>query len=200
MSLKDRVLKILKSNETRRINFSFTSDDGTTDITINYASFQKVASAVDSGKISLKEASSSIAQDIDASYTIDDTLSIDSKFVKAYGNSRLFDALIIHESVHAYFDIIGKKLLAIDSEAAGYIAQGYYLRNSGYSRNIQDPLMNLGRKCIDSKGAVSQNGVIALFTELEGDSRYVGLLFKNPNLPDESRYQAGNKTYFEGNK
>jgi len=45
------------------------------------------------------------------------------------------DALIIHESVHAAYDLRRITIPWVDNEAAAYVAQGYYLRNSGYSRD-----------------------------------------------------------------
>ncbi|MGH9819199.1 MAG: hypothetical protein ACRD43_03435, partial [Pyrinomonadaceae bacterium] len=49
--------------------------------------------------------------------------------------SRIFEALIIHEAVHAFFDRRHISLPEVDSEAAGYIAQGCYLRTSNFDRN-----------------------------------------------------------------
>jgi hypothetical protein len=46
--------------------------------------------------------------------------------------SRAFDALVVHESIHADFDLTKVKMAWIDNELAGYIAQGFYLRNSGF--------------------------------------------------------------------
>lgn len=46
-----------------------------------------------------------------------------------YG-SGLFHALIVHESVHASFDLNRCVLPWIDNEAAAYVAQGFYLRSS----------------------------------------------------------------------
>ncbi len=42
--------------------------------------------------------------------------------------------MICHESVHASFDLTRSSLPWIDNEAAAYIAQAYYARNSGLPR------------------------------------------------------------------
>ena len=49
-------------------------------------------------------------------------------------SSRLFNPLIVHECVHAAFDLARTSIPWIDNEAAGYIAQAYYARNSGLPR------------------------------------------------------------------
>ncbi len=194
MDLKKKILEILKSNETRRINFSFTGDDGT-QITINYTSFQRVAGAIEGGSISLGTSSTPNA---DGEYLGgSNSLTISSTFLRDYGNSRLFNALIVHEAVHASFDLSRSRILAIDGEVAGYIAQGFYLRNSGYTRSIRDPLMRLGRECVGIHGEMITGKVTDLHSEIENDGRYNGLLFVNPNLAD--RFQASNRAYFQGN-
>ena len=46
--------------------------------------------------------------------------------------SRDFNALVVHESIHAYFDLSRTEIPWVDNEAVAYISQGFYLRNSGF--------------------------------------------------------------------
>jgi hypothetical protein len=195
MSLKDQVLKILKSNETRRINFSFTGDDGTTSIAVDYRTFQRVVAAIEDGSITFGDATT-LPSGSDGGYfggsntfTINESLSY----------SRLFNALVVHESVHAYFDLTRIRLLGIDSEAAGYIAQGYYLKNSGYTRAIPATLVSLGRECVNTSSTVPSHvnagKLTDLKSELENTPLYSGIIFINPT----AGFGAGNRAYFQGN-
>jgi hypothetical protein len=195
MSLKDNVLKILKSNETRRINFSFTGDDGTTDVSVNYVAFQKVVAAIGDGSITFGDASTLPSGSDGGYFGGSNTFTIN----ESMHYSRLFNALVIHESVHAYFDLLSLRLLGIDSEAAGYIAQGYYLKNAGYTRAIPDRLVSLGRECVNTSAAVPShvnvNKLTELRSELENSPLYSGILFINP----AAGFDPSNRAYFQGN-
>lgn len=198
MALKEQVLRVLKSTETQRINFNFIGDDETTDITIDYLSFQKVIAAIESGKIVFSDPSI-VPAGVDGRYESDGNRFAISASIPKF--SRLFDALIVHESVHAYFDIIGKRLLGIDSEAAGYIAQGYYFRNSGFTREIKEPLMSLGRKCVNlkEKGHINPRALTELRTELEGRDEYRNIIFIDSSKGEDKRFDRSNYQYFQGN-
>lgn len=193
MGLKEHILQVLKSNETRRINFSFTGDDGRT-IQIDYTAFQKVITAIEGGKITFGDAAT-LPAGSDGGYTGNDN---NFTIRPTMTWSRLFNALIVHESVHAYFDIATGRLLGIDSEAAGYIAQGYYLRNSGFTRELTDGLVSVGRRCIDSRavGHVNVGALAELRSNIENDSRYASIIFKNPGSSD--LFSISNRKYFQG--
>jgi hypothetical protein len=195
MGLKEHILQVLKSNETRRINFSFTGDDNSTTVQIDYTAFQKVITAIEGGKITFGDAAT-LPAGTDGGYS-GNSDSFTIRPVMTW--SRLFNALIVHESVHAYFDIISMRLLGIDSEAAGYIAQGYYLHNSGFTRDIPDDLVSVGRRCINTRatGHINTNTLTELRSNIENDSRYTSILFKNPSSSD--LFNASNRKYFQGN-
>ncbi|MEI7584265.1 hypothetical protein [Runella sp.] len=194
MGLKEHILQVLKSNETRRINFSFMGDDGRT-IQIDYTAFQKVITAIEGGKITFGDAAT-LPSGSDGGYTSDGN---SFTIRPAMTWSRLFNALIVHESVHAYFDITSMRLLGIDSEAAGYIAQGYYLHNSGFTRDIPDDLVSVGRRCINTRatGHINSDDLTRLRSNIENDSRYASILFRNPASSD--LFNASNRKYFQGN-
>ena len=136
MGVRQQMISILRSGETRRIRFSFTTSTGGT-ITVNADSFARVAGALERNELDVVE-----------NY-FDRDIAMYSAFANpANGHaantfylgrnprwSRTFNALIVHESVHASFDLTRSTLPWLDNEAAAYIAQGYYLRNSGYQRH-----------------------------------------------------------------
>jgi len=135
MGVKGQMISILRSNETSRIAFSFTGSNGAT-ISVGQASFRRVASALEDGRLSVVEGrfTTNIAM-YSAAANSDDNTAANTFYL---GNnprySRLFNALIVHESVHASFDLTSATLPWLDNEAAAYIAQAYYARNSGLGR------------------------------------------------------------------
>jgi len=135
MGVKEQMISILRSGEAARINFSFTGSTGGT-ISVGPRTFTRVATALQNGTISVVEGrfSGNIA-----SYSARANASANLAANTFYlGNnqrySRLFNALICHEAVHASFDLTSSSLPWIDNEAAAYIAQAYYARNSGLPR------------------------------------------------------------------
>lgn len=136
MSLRDDILRILRSGEVRRINFSFTATDGQV-ISIGNHVFTAVIESIESGRIHI---------DWDrGQWTANRRSPSDGRYNSPHNyllirpgaplRSRVFEALVVHECVHAFFDLRRRKLPNVDSEAAGYIAQGCYLRTSGFDRN-----------------------------------------------------------------
>lgn len=121
------IAKILLSSETKRINFSFTGKSGAA-VKIDGSNFATVATALKDGKITIDDSKS--IPDGYAQYDKNDNV---FRFAKTLATwSRAFDALVVHESVHAYFDLTKTTMSWLDNEIAGYLAQGYYLRNSGF--------------------------------------------------------------------
>lgn len=133
MGVKEQMISILRSGETQRISFSFTGSTGST-VSVDARSFARVADALRSGAISVVEGR--FPNDI-AMYSSKAANGFAANTFYLGANprySRLFNALICHESVHASFDLTRSTLPWIDNEAAGYIAQAYYARNSGLPR------------------------------------------------------------------
>ena len=130
MGVKEQMIQILSSSETSRIAFRYRN--GSTTLTINGGAFRRVAASLSSGHLHVvpgrhaenKITYSAWADGDDAANTF------------YLGNnprwSRDFNALVVHESVHAHFDLDRVTIPWADNEAIAYIAQGYYLRNSGF--------------------------------------------------------------------
>lgn len=135
MGVKEKMIEILRSDEASRINFSFRGSSGAT-ISVSGSSFRRVATALANGSINVVEGR--FTTDI-AMYSAraDSATNVAANTFYLGRNprySRLFNALIVHESVHASFDLTSTSIPWLDNEAAAYIAQAYYARNSGLPR------------------------------------------------------------------
>lgn len=126
------ILAILENNDTQRINFTLVGKSGRA-IPVSGARFRRVARAIRSGTINI-DYPAPTGSPFKAFYNVKtNTLSVtrDVPF-----SSRMFDALIVHEALHAAFDLNKSVMTVFESEAAAYIAQGAYLKNSGYGSKI----------------------------------------------------------------
>jgi hypothetical protein len=90
--------------------------------------------------------------------------------------SRDFNALVVHESVHAFFDVTRRSIPWLDNEAVAYIAQGYYLRNSGYpaARLEEDEPYEIGYHVANAyaRNSDASNWIVTLRDKLNNDQRY----------------------------
>jgi hypothetical protein len=140
MGLREQLIRVLRSSDAQRIRFTFRGSTQI-DISVDGSSFRRVAQAVEENRIGVQSSStvprgwakySARAERGDAANT----------FYIGQGDhsSRDFDGLLIHESVHASFDLTRTTIPWLDNEVTAYIAQGYYLRNTGYPRTRMDTL------------------------------------------------------------
>ena len=130
---KQNIIDIMKGSRAQSINFSFTGSTGMK-ITIEPAHFTTVANAISEDRIKIVEGGvspgmakySSKTQGTDAANTL---------YVPRNSNasSKDFKGLVVHEAVHAIFDLYRSSVPWLDNEAAAYVAQGYYLRNAEQS-------------------------------------------------------------------
>ena len=135
MTVKRQIITILNSSETRRVRFSFTGEDGST-VNVEPTMFRSVANAIENDQIAIVEnwSTADIAM-YSARADPNNNVAANTLYLgRNQRSSRLFNALIVHEAVHAAWDIARHSLRWIDNEAAGYIAQAYYARNSGLPR------------------------------------------------------------------
>ncbi len=150
MGLRERVMRILRSGDAQRVNFTFNGSAGTP-ISVDGSSFRRVAQAIEENTISVQSGG---VGDGWAKYSAraEGTSAANTLYIGANNtSSRDFDGLIVHEAVHASFDLTSTTIPWIDNEIAAYIAQGYYLRNSGYSASRMDTLAMpyLGRMIVN---------------------------------------------------
>ena len=138
MSLQAKILRILRNSDTQRIQFSFSGVTAIT-ISVNGSSFRRVAEAIENGDIAVIEDRTSVPAGT-GSYSGGGASAGSGRsgvfrMGRMQDSSRAFDALVVHEAVHASLDLTHSVVPALDSETAGYIAQGFYLRNSGFNSN-----------------------------------------------------------------
>jgi hypothetical protein len=145
MGIKEQMIGVLNDSQTRRIRFSLTGSTGIS-ISVDPSSFRRVSAAIQDGTITVAEGGVAAGW---AQYN-----ARNNTFSVSTGEhwSRAFNALLVHESVHAAFDLSRSTLPWLDNETAAYIAQGFYLRNSGFSRSRLDELGQpyLGVLIVDS--------------------------------------------------
>lgn len=128
--MKQVVIDTLRNNHTQTIKFTYTSATGAK-FRIFLNDFITVALNIQYGNIDVKQGG---VPDGTAKYSI-----------KKHGNSEantfyigrntaspnVFRSLLIHESVHAAYDLKGITMPWLDNEAIAYIAQGFYILSAG---------------------------------------------------------------------
>ncbi|HVE59836.1 MAG TPA: hypothetical protein VNB22_23690 [Pyrinomonadaceae bacterium] len=139
MGIKEQMLNVLRGSEAQRIHFSFTGTTGIT-VSVDGSSFRRVAQAIQDNTIHIVESGVAAGRAKYSAWNNPAKGEAANTFYIGAGPSwsRAFDALLIHESVHASFDLTRASLPWLDNETAAYIAQGYYLRNSGFSSERLD--------------------------------------------------------------
>lgn len=155
MGLREQVIGILKNGFTQRIGFSFTGSTGAK-ITVAANDLLSVAQAIEGNKIAVQ--SSADVGSGWAKYTARDDGDSKANTLYVGANdytSRIFEGLIVHEAIHAVFDLKKTVIPWLDNEATAYIAQGFYLKNANFSADklsiAQQPF--LGRMIADSVDA-----------------------------------------------
>jgi hypothetical protein len=132
MGAKEQMIAILRDRDTARIRFTYNSGQLTT--TVNADVFHRVASGFASGHFHVVEGHRSGNMIAYSAWADSSTGDAANTFYLGENQrwSRDFNALVVHEAVHAFFDLTSRSIPWADNEAIAYIAQGYYLRNSGY--------------------------------------------------------------------
>jgi len=139
MGVKEQMIAILRNSGTARIRFRYSN--GTVDVNINQDVFRRVASGLVSGHFRVVENRYPDNRLTYSAWSDPSTGDESNTFYLGRNNrsSRDFDALVVHEALHAYMDLVRISIPWVDNEAAAYIAQGFYLRNSGYPESRMEP-------------------------------------------------------------
>jgi hypothetical protein len=167
-TMRKRVLNILRSPTTKKINFRLGQWQ------INTTSFERVANAIEVGDIRVRIEPTPNAQ---ASYDFDeDTLFFPNA---GYGMDAFGQAGIVHECVHGFVDLT-KLSGQTDSanEAAGYVAYMLYLFYS--LPTVPTPALDFAKvaksiasSIMNTPGAVvSSSDELALRTAIASDPTY----------------------------
>lgn len=188
MGVKEHMIEILRSGETARIRFSFRGSSGAT-IEIEPSHFRRVATALANGDLNVVEGRFTENRMVYSAFSDPQNNYASNTFYLGTNPrwSRDFNGLVVHESVHAYFDLVRTRIPWVDNEAAAYIAQAYYLRNSGY-RQSRLELGSLPRMGSFVVGDMIAGGDVAPLIDALRDS-----------LRNDPRYHAYIGDVFEGN-
>jgi hypothetical protein len=174
MGAKEQMISILRDNATSRIRIDYRSSGASA--VINRDSFKRVADELASGNLHVVEGRhtqnkitySSRSEGNDAANTF--YLGRNQRW------SRDFNALVVHEAVHAFFDLNRTTIPWLDNETVAYIAHGFYLRNSGFpaSRLEEDEPYEIGYRVAGelARGRSGSDWIFVLRSKLETDSRY----------------------------
>lgn len=175
MGVREQMIGILRSDETRRIRFSFTGTGGST-VSVNFTSFQRVAEGLEHNDLHVVEDHFTTDIAMYSAHAEDGTAANTFYLGNNPRWSRSFNGLIVHEAVHASFDLTRSQIPWVDNEAAGYIAQAYYLRNSGVGLERMElgTHARIGYNLILDMRAGGDIGFLldALRNSLDGDPQY----------------------------
>lgn len=155
MSIRDDAIRLLRGHQAARIKFSFPSSAGG-NITVNSSTFERVATAIENDIISVDD-TVRLPADIGAIYVPDRTPGGEMLLRREIG--RQHNGEVIHESVHASFDLTHSTLPRVDDEAAAYIASALYWRMTGLRCNPDSRIYCAASNVADS--ILHRRGVIA---------------------------------------
>jgi hypothetical protein len=130
MTAKERVIHILRGHEAGRIRFKIPTKTAGT-ITINRASFETVASAIQAGKIKVTP-QPVFRAGVGAEYhgwAIPGASSGELLVPPIFGREQ--EGLVAHECTHAFFDLTRSGVGAPEEEAICYVVDALYFRMTG---------------------------------------------------------------------
>jgi len=181
MGVKEQMIQILRDPDTARIHFDY--NNGGRSATINVNVFHRVADDLDHDRLHVVEGYNSGNQITYSSWREADRNANTFYLGNNPRWSRDFNALVVHESIHAYFDVTRTAMPWLHNEAIAYISQGYYLRNSGYpqSRLEEDEPYELGYRVARelAQGNSGATWITSLIDKLNTDPRYSSYIHTN---------------------
>lgn len=174
MGAKEQMIAILRDRDTARIRFTYRSGGHTA--TINQSVFTRVADELRDGHLNVVEGRHSGNRITYSSWREGSNAANTFYLGENPRWSRDFNGLVVHESIHAYFDVTRTEMPWLHNETIAYIAQGYYLRNSGYphSRMEEDEPYEVGWQAAMelARGRSGSDWIQSLQDLLRNDSRY----------------------------
>lgn len=135
--MKQKVIDVLKNQHSRTVDFSFAGSTGL-QIKITPNDLLSVVTAIEQGVINVAEGN---VPDGMAKYTAQDDGNSKANTMYIGRNTtseKVLNSLIVHESIHAIFDL--KKIVIpwLDNEVAAYIAQGFYIKSAGEDAGLSE--------------------------------------------------------------
>ncbi len=137
MSLQHQVLTVLHSAPIGRIRFRFPF--GNSHVTIAPQTFYLVAHAISAGRVIVRRPTD-LGPDVAAQYNDVARTRADHTVVRAntlevnLATGRINEAYVVHESLHAAYDLLGTVLDGNAEEASAYVVTALYCRMTGLPR------------------------------------------------------------------
>ena len=133
---KDHVIRLLRGQTAGRIRFTFPA--GGRNLTISASHFDRVARAIENGKVAVAvtnavPAGAAAIYDADPGAHRHGRISIRPQYF-----GRVAEADVLHECAHAVFDLERTAITALDEEAAAYVVGGLYSRMTGLPQSRYD--------------------------------------------------------------
>jgi len=129
MSMRNRVLALLRGPEANRIRFKISS--ATVPVTINHLTFSTVANAIVAGKIGVTPFVATARALAEYHQPAGPTAPSTGQLMVPPILGRIDEAAVMHESTHAFFDLTNSNILATEEEATSYIVTALYHRMTG---------------------------------------------------------------------
>jgi hypothetical protein len=129
MAMKDRVLSLLRGHEAARIRFTVPS--ASVPVTINHVAFATVANAIVAGKIGVTPFASTTRALAEYDQPAGSTAPSSGQLMVPPILGRVEEGAVLHESVHAFFDLTTSNILGTEEEAVSYIVSVLYHRMTG---------------------------------------------------------------------
>jgi hypothetical protein len=155
MSTRDDAIRLLRGHQASRINFSFPSSAAGT-VTVNSYTFERVATAIENNIITVDD-TVRLPADIGAVYVPDKIPGGEMLLRREIG--RQHNGEVIHESVHASFDLTHSTLPRVDDETAAYIASALYWRMTGLRCSPNATIYRAASNVADS--ILHRRGIVA---------------------------------------
>ena len=141
--MKQTVIDVLKNSHTQKIRFTYIGTTGWV-FRIVPNDFMTIALAIQNNNIDVQQGGAAAGK---ARYSIkNDGNSKANTFYLGRNNTSptVYDSLLVHESVHAIFDLKGITMPWLDNEVIAYIAQGFYIMSAGEDAGLsQEALLGL---------------------------------------------------------
>lgn len=140
MSLKDMVVKVLNGPNVARIRFRFPVRGGV--VTIAPQTFQLVAHAIQSGRVFVEPAKD-LRAGVAAQYNGTPSLRADRSVLRANTlqikmvSGRVNEGHIVHESLHAAYDLLMSGIDDNAEEASCYVCSALYVYMTGLHKRLE---------------------------------------------------------------
>ena len=165
MAMRDEVLDALTSDAARRINFAFASISGQT-VSVDSTTFQRVIDAIRADRIVVSEETRPGTGGTYDSLLEGETAGRSGSLsARPTRNRRRERGYIVHEAVHASFDLTySTNLPELENEAAGFLAQFLFYRYAGLTQqgafNANRPAGNIYQVIWNATSSVVGGGTV----------------------------------------